>query len=234
MNFEEVFLETLNRHAPIKHKTISGNHAPYMTKGLRKAIMRRSELKTKYHKHRDILFLRQYKKQNNFCSKLYKKKKKKYHSRLNVKDITDSKKFWKTVKPLISDKCKVSNNINLVGNDNIVSDDYEIAETFKIFFEIAVKNLKVLGDSYSLSPTFHLDNLVDIAVEKFKNHFSITQIKSNANVSSNFFFKEVNFSDIFKESSSLNSRTQGTKDGIRAKFLKTCSERSSYVTKVWN
>ena len=115
---------------------------------------------------------------------------------MNIKDIIDSKKFWKTVKPLISDKCNVSNKINLVENNNIVSDDYEIAETFEVFFENAVKNLNVLGDSDSLSPTFHLDNPVNIAVEKFKNHPSITLIKSNVNVSSNFFFKEVNFSDI--------------------------------------
>ena len=227
-----MFLETLNKHAPVKQKTIRSNHAPYMTKGLRKAIMRRSELETKYHKHRDIQSLRQYKKQKNFCSKLYRKERKKYYSRLNIKDIIDRKKFWKTVKPLISDKCNVSNKINLEENDNIVSDD-EIAETFKIFFENAVKNLNALGDSDSLSPTFHLDNPVDIADEKFKNHPSITLIKRNVNVSRNFFFKEVNFSDIFKEISSLNSKKQGTKDGIPAKCLKTaCSESSSYLTKV--
>ena len=93
----------------------------------------------------------------------------------------------------------------------------------------------MLGDSDSLSPTFHLDNPVNIAVEKFKNHPSITLIKSNVNVSSSFFIKEVNFSDIFKEISSLNSKKQGTKDGIPAKCLKTaCSESSSYLTKVWN
>ena len=152
---------------------------------------------------------------------------------MNIKDIIDSKKFWKTVKPLISDKCNVK--INLVENDNTVSDDSEIAETFKIFFENAVKNFNVLGDSDSLSPTFHLDNPVDIAVEKFKNHPSIILINSNVNFFNNFFFKEVNFSDIFKEISSLNSKKQGTKDGIPAKCLKAaCSESSSYLTKVWN
>ena len=93
----------------------------------------------------------------------------------------------------------------------------------------------MLGDSDSLSPTFHLDNPDDIAVEKFKSHPSITLIKSNVNVSNNLFFKEVNFSDIFKEISSLNSKKQGIKDEIPAKCLKTaCSESSSYLTKVWN
>ena len=77
IKFEEVFLETLNKHAPVKQKIIRGNRAPYMTKGLRKAIMRRNELETKYHKHRDIQSLRQYKKQKKFCCKLYKKERKK-------------------------------------------------------------------------------------------------------------------------------------------------------------
>ena len=47
-DFESVFIETLNKHAPIKKKTIRANHVPYMNKTLRKAIMKRSELQTKY------------------------------------------------------------------------------------------------------------------------------------------------------------------------------------------
>ena len=139
IKFEEVFLEKLNMDAPVKQKTIRGNRALYMTNRFRKAIMRRSELETKYHKHRDIQSLRQYKKQKHFCSKLYKKETKKYYSRLNIKDIINSKKFWKTVKPLISDKCNVSNKISFVENDNIVSGDYEIAQTFKIFLRTQLR-----------------------------------------------------------------------------------------------
>ena len=41
--FEKVFLDTLNKHAPLK-KSIRANNAPYVTKTLRKAIMRRSNL----------------------------------------------------------------------------------------------------------------------------------------------------------------------------------------------
>ena len=89
IKFEEKFLETLNKRASVKHKTITCNHAPYKTKGLRKAIMRRSESEKKYHKHRDIQSFRRNKKQKNACSKLYKKERKKYHSRLNIQDIIE-------------------------------------------------------------------------------------------------------------------------------------------------
>ena len=48
--FEEIFLNILQKHAPLKKKLIRANQVPYMTKTLRKAIMRRSQLETKYHK----------------------------------------------------------------------------------------------------------------------------------------------------------------------------------------
>ena len=46
--FENTFLTILNKHAPIKKKALRANHVPYMTKALRKAIMRRSNLQTLY------------------------------------------------------------------------------------------------------------------------------------------------------------------------------------------
>ena len=39
-------------------------------------------------------------------TELRSKSKKKYYSNLNVKGITDNKKFWITLKPLVSDKTK--------------------------------------------------------------------------------------------------------------------------------
>ena len=39
-------------HAPIKRKFLRANHVPYLTKTLRKAIMKRSELENKYLKNK--------------------------------------------------------------------------------------------------------------------------------------------------------------------------------------
>ena len=43
-SFENVFLDVLQRYAPLKTKVVRANHAPYMNKTLRKAIMKMSEL----------------------------------------------------------------------------------------------------------------------------------------------------------------------------------------------
>ena len=61
-SFETTFIEVLNKHAPLKKKLLRANHAPYITKTLRKAIMRRFQLETKYLKTKTQIDLKLYKK----------------------------------------------------------------------------------------------------------------------------------------------------------------------------
>ena len=49
-SYENIFLNRLNKHAPIKKKMLRINHLPYVTKAFRKAIMKRSYLKNLYLK----------------------------------------------------------------------------------------------------------------------------------------------------------------------------------------
>ena len=87
----------LNKHAPLRKKLLRANHAPYITKTLRKAIMRRSQLETKYLKTKTQTDLKLYRKHINFCSKLCKQERRKYYEPLDMKNVLYSKKFWKTV-----------------------------------------------------------------------------------------------------------------------------------------
>ena len=89
--FDNEFLEVLNNHAPLKKKFISANHVPYMTKNLRKAIMKGSQLENKYIGNSTVENMNKYKKHKNFRSKLYKKERKKFFSELDIKNITDNK-----------------------------------------------------------------------------------------------------------------------------------------------
>ena len=78
--FEQAFLALLHKHAPYKSKKISVNQVPYMIKILRKAIMKRSQLKTKYFKTNTPESLQSDKNQNIFCSKLYKNERNKCYT----------------------------------------------------------------------------------------------------------------------------------------------------------
>ena len=125
--FEEIFINVLNKYAPLKKKFLGANHAPYMTKTLRKAIMRRSQLQTKYFKNKSQNDYLAFKKQRNFCSKLYKKERKNYYNSLDIKNITDNKQFWKTIKPFLSEKIKTTSKIKLKDQDKIISNDDKVA-----------------------------------------------------------------------------------------------------------
>ena len=111
--FEKTFLEVLEEHAPIKKKIVRANDKPYMTKALRKAMMRRTFLKNKFYKNPNEESKATYKKQKNFTDRLLRKEKKKYFSNLDLNNLTDNKKFWSSIKPLFSNFTN-SNKISLV------------------------------------------------------------------------------------------------------------------------
>ena len=112
--FEKNFLDVLNKHAPLKKKVVRANHALYITKTLRKAIMKWPYLKKVLFKKKTPDSLIKFKKQKNYCSRLYKKERKKYFESLNPRRISDNKSFWKNIQPFFSEKRKISNKITLL------------------------------------------------------------------------------------------------------------------------
>ena len=67
-------------------------------------------------------------KQRNVCVSLLRKKKKNYLENLDTKNISDNKTFWKTVKPLISNKGRFPVNVTLVKENDVISDNGNIAD----------------------------------------------------------------------------------------------------------
>ena len=65
-------LSILNKHAPLKKKVVRANHVPYMTKALRKAIMKRSALENKYLRNNTTENKIHYKKVNKGYKKIIK------------------------------------------------------------------------------------------------------------------------------------------------------------------
>ena len=60
---------------------------------------------------------------------LRRKEKKRFYNNLDLNVIEDNRKFWKSIKPLFSDKNKTSLcNIVIVEDGIIISDNKEVAE----------------------------------------------------------------------------------------------------------
>ena len=70
-----------------------------MSKTLRKAIMKWSKLRIRntFNKNRSFENWQNYKRYRNICSNILKSTKKTFFANLNINEITDNRKFWKTV-----------------------------------------------------------------------------------------------------------------------------------------
>ena len=202
--FHNVYLNVLNKHEPIKAKVISGNQAPYITKTYRKAVMKRSELKTKYLKNSTLENFNKFGKQKKFCSRLYKKERKKFLDKLDIyKTSQNNKNFGATIKPLLSHKITKSSKITLVEGNEIISADKDIAQKFDKFYKNAVSSLNIQCDSDFANECEGLEDPVEIAIQKFKNRPSITSIKENIVSPEIFKFHKINLDDILKELTTL-------------------------------
>ena len=220
-------LEVLNAHAPLKKRLVCANEVSYMTKALRKAIANRSRLENKYYRDRSEESFSLYKKQKNFCSRLYKKERKNYYSNLDVKKVTDNKKFWKTAKPFLSDKGIGKSDIILIEGNEIVQKDSKIAEIMSDFFSNAVKALNInIPNEFKCEESKSSDPITNIIL-KFANHPSIKLINDNV-IKGNFSFIGVSLSDIKKEVVALDMNKASMSSSIPPKILK---ENSSVFCK---
>ena len=95
---------TLQIHYREKRRTVRANQKPWMTKELRKGIMRRSMLQNKLFKYGPEAYEAELKKQQNFCNRAYKRARKNYCKNLKLENIIDNKKFYYMMKPLFSDE----------------------------------------------------------------------------------------------------------------------------------
>ena len=98
------FLKVVNRHAPLKKKTIRGNHASFVNKDLRKAIYTKSRLRNKMCRSPISENINAYKKQRNKSVSLRRKCIKQHLAKITEKGITTSKEFWNFIKPFLTNK----------------------------------------------------------------------------------------------------------------------------------
>ena len=118
-SFEElqkIFMDLLNKFAPLKCKYLRANHSKFMTKEFSKAIMLRNRFRHQFLKMTTPKAKANYNKQRNICVSLTRKAKRNYYESLDLNNVCDNKKFWTTAKPLFSNKIKSVESIALSEN----------------------------------------------------------------------------------------------------------------------
>ena len=105
-NFLKIWQNTLDKLGPYIKKYFRGNTDLFINNTLSNQIMKRENLRTKHWKSWSEEDRQSYAKQINLCISLLRKTKRNYYSTLNEKNIIDYRKFWKPVKPMLSNKWK--------------------------------------------------------------------------------------------------------------------------------
>ena len=117
------------------------------------------------------------------------------------KNLTYNKTFWKTVKPLFTDKVQTKSKITLAGkkvasredqeqtvSEKVISEDQVVAEVFNKVFINTVPNFKISPNHNDFIVT---NNQVTNALNKFRNYPSIVVIKSKRKIDQCFSFGPV-------------------------------------------
>ena len=104
-----------------------------------------------------------------------------YFQNLNIRDLSDNRKFWKTIKPFFSNKGLNSNKFLLKEKGNLAS----TATIMNSFFINITKGLELKEDNESNAKT-----LEDV-LEAFNSHPSIERIWRAIKTNDKFSFQPV-------------------------------------------
>ena len=219
--FHQFLVTTLDKHAPKKTRYIRANQASFMNKALQKAIMTRSRLRNKFLKEPNSTNRIAFKKQRNLCVKLFRNEKSKYFNSLKTNDVVDNRKFWKKVKPFISDKHNTHSKITLIENENIIDNTTELCEMFANFFANIVPNLKI--EEWKSKNNLNTTEVVDFtekSIERYKNHPSIQAIQNNPKNKAKFILKPVTILEVFGAIKTLDSSKAVQETDLPTKIIK--------------
>ena len=171
-----------------------------MNKKLSQEIMKRSRLRNKFLNTKSGIERKVYNEQRNQVVNFPKNEKTNFESNLDTKVVIDNRAFWKTVKPLLSEKVIKYSKINLVEDDKIVSRDGQIVKKFSEYF-ISLPILNMSSNGYKYTDSSEQGPILKI-LDKFKDHSSIKLIKAENN-SQVFKFSQTDIEDVKKSLQSM-------------------------------
>ena len=107
-------------------------------------------------------------------------------------DVTDNKRFWDTIRPKLSNKCKTANKIILVEDEKILQDEKAIANTFNNYFTDVTHSFGLKKKNIGL------ENSLSKIVKTFRNFESIKKIKESQQGAENssFSFKVISEEEV--------------------------------------
>ena len=125
----------------------------------------------------------------------------------------------KSLKPLLSDKSRIRDRINISEKGKILKTESETAKSLNSFFSNILKNLNISRYSEFDPVTENIADPTLKAIFKYKDHPSILAIQSHCEKET-FCFSEVNNKDIKKDMLKLHKNKASQHSDIPIKIIK--------------
>ena len=201
-NLQKLFLEVLNRHAPLQHKKIGAKKIPWLTSPIKELINTRDKLKRKAIITNLECDWDNYKRIRNRVNIELKNAKKEYYSTRIADEGANPKKAWKTINDLLARKNKqiVVNELKL--GDNSLTNPKDIAEVFNDYFANIAQNL-------ASNQTDDINFNFETYVKKAESEFTA--------------FQPVTISQVYQLLTGLSSNKATGVDKISSKIIKIAS-----------
>ena len=219
--FLAIFQGSLERHAPMKSKTLRGNDAPFMTNALRREIKHRSRLRNIARKENTGEAKRAYCSQRNKCTKLRRASIKSYFKR-GLSMGRNSKSYWKTISPFLTNKGTHGNEDYILEENNVlVRDPNSIGDIFIEYYTNIVEHATGIPPVNIPSP--ENGDLIDTILSHYESHPSILSIQ-NMDLNSTFKLPLANEKDIENIIKNLDTSKAMGIDNIPARLVKQSAD----------
>ena len=211
--WKKLFLEVLDKHAPVQHKKIRTRQIPWITSSIKELMNKRDKLKRKAiitNLENDWLI---YKKTRNKVNIELRNSKKDYYSTKIAGDRSNPKEAWKTINNLLGRQSKSTTVNELKLNESSLTNPKDIAEGFNDYFSNIGTNLaSKIGTSNCNFETY---------VEKAKSEFTA--------------FQPVTVNLVYQLLSGLSAKKATGVDKISSKIIKIASPSiSDSLTHIFN
>ena len=155
--WKNLFMEVVDKHAPLQNKRVSNKHSPWITYELTRKIYKRNYMKKIAIQENSATAWERYKQARNEVNNAIKSAKKQYFTHNLEVNKMNPRKTWKLIDDLSSRKYgRVRNISEIKVNNEPISSAAEMAEVFNDFFATTGSNLASEIQPSTIEPEFYL------------------------------------------------------------------------------
>ena len=207
--WKDLFLQALDRHAPIQRKRLKSNPIPWITPEIKKLMQARDWHKKRAIKHNSSVYWAQYKKLRNKVNTELPSQKSNYFIG-KIKDRSQSndvKGSWSLINSLLGRNKNKTNVTELIVDNVSIFDDRSIAESMNEYFiSIGTK----LADKIDSNSVYQNDDLT----------YAIESLETDSFSTILFHFRTISVNSVALRLSKLLASKSTGMDNIPAKVLK--------------